>query len=379
MKITDRDKKILYVLAAIAIVFCGWFFGYRNIAKKSDSLDTEIAQLKVQVNELRTMVAQSDMYRNETMKNEANYKRGLKSFDSGYSQEHSIMFVTDIEASTNVWINQIGMAQTENIYKFGQLQSSNPRKQGQTAYESDYLGYRTNLTLAYQGSYENFQDMIEFIVNYKSKSTINSISMSYNEDGDMVSGTMVVSQFAVTGADRPFNKDNYGPVIYGTENIFNSEAFVPGKDANKENGEYIISDYDYFMSLSKAEEGKDAVTLSQKGDIAGKTTISSSENDVVEAYIRFFQEDSTYKIQYSIGDEEYPEYNFGDGAAFIPGEDISLLVVSSSRSGDDDAVAVEVNLVNETDMTVNVKVLNDDAGNPRFILKDAKGEVRTFK
>ena len=71
MKITDRDKKILYVLAAIAIVFCGWFFGYRNIAKKSDSLDTEIAQLKVQVSELRTMVAQSDMYRNETMKNEA--------------------------------------------------------------------------------------------------------------------------------------------------------------------------------------------------------------------------------------------------------------------------------------------------------------------
>lgn len=379
MKISDRDKKILYVLAAIAVIFCGWFFGYRNISAKTKSLEKEIDQLKVQSNELKTMVAQSDTYRNDTMKYEANYKKYLKMFDNGYSQEHSIMFIKDIENSTGAWISQIGLGQTENIYTFGQPQSTNPRKQGQAAYESDYLGYKTSLTLAYQASYSTFQDMIDFINSYKSKCTIDTLSMSYSSDGDMVSGSMVVSQFAVTGADRPFRQDNYGPVIYGTDNIFMSSTFIPGTDANKANGDNIISDYDYYISLLPPGSSQDSVILSQKGDISGEKTVSYNENDVTEAYIRFFQKDGQYYVQYSIGDSEYPEYNFGDGKMFIPGTELSMLVMSSSRGGEEDNVGVKATIVNETDMPLNIKVSNDDSGKPRFEVEDYTGEVNLFK
>lgn len=379
MKISDRDKKILYVLAAIAVIFCGWFFGYRNISAKTKSLEKEIDQLKVQSNELKTMVAQADTYRNDTMKYEANYKKYLKMFDNGYSQEHSIMFVKDIENSTGAWISQIGLGQTENIYTFGQPQSTNPRKQGQAAYESDYLGYKTTLTLAYQASYSTFQDMIDFINSYKSKCTIDTLSMSYSTDTDMVSGSMVVSQFAVTGADRPFRQDNYGPVIYGTDNIFMSSTFIPGNDANQANGEYIMTDYDYYVNLLPGGSAVDPVMLSQKGDISGESTVSSAENDVAEAYIRFFQKDGQYCVQYSIGDDEFPEYNFGDGKTFVPGSDLSILVMSSSRAGEDDKVGLEATIVNETDMTLNIKVANDDSGKPRFVVKDYTGEVNLYK
>lgn len=380
MKISDRDIKILYVLLAIAIIACSYFFGFRKLTETNKELDVEIGQLKSRYTTLNTMKANAKKYSDDTVVYNDEYDKILKKYDTGYSQEYSILFVKELEDKVDTWLSQAGLAQTENIYSFGDVTSSNPdAESGTEVYSSDYEGYRTVLTLSYQTSYDNFKNLINYINNYKYKCTIDTMSMSYNANSDVVSGSLVVSQYAITGEDREFNNVNISGVLNGTGNIFASEIFAPGAVADVDNGDNIISDYDYYISLQSADSNLDSVVVGPKGDLAGAATLTSNANETQELHIRFFGEEGTYYVQYSLGETEYPATAYDDGAMFLPGEMLSLLVISSSRVDEDDLAGIEAYIVNDTDMTLRVKIANEDKGNPRCVIKNTSGEVVVFE
>ncbi len=64
---------------------------------------------------------------------------------------------------------------------------------------------------------------------------------------------------------------------------------------------------------------------------------------------------------------------------FLPGDYLSFMVLSSQRSGDEDMAAVDATIINDTDMTLNIKVANEDKGNPRFVVKSTSGDVVIYE
>ncbi len=380
MKISDRDIKLIYVVLSLAIILCGYFFGFRKLTAANEQLDDEISKLKTRHATLRTMEKNAKKYSDDTVVYNDNYDKIISRFDTGYSQEYSILFIKELESKVDTWLSQAGLAQTENIYTFGQVKSTNPGSEaGVTVYSSDYKGYKTVLTLTYQTSYENFKDLIEYINNYKYKCTIDSMSMSYNSESDVVSGALVVSQYAITGKDRKFSNVNINGILNGSDNIFSSDIFNPGENADINNGDKIMSDYDYYISLQPADSNLDAVMVNKRGDMTGGSAIFSDENERQEFYIRFFEEDGVYYAQYSIGEKKFPAEEFDKGAMFLPGDYLSFMVLSSQRSGDEDMAAVDATIINDTDMTLNIKVANEDKGNPRFVVKSTSGDVVIYE
>lgn len=379
MKITDRDKKLLCVLGAIIIIFCAYYFGFRTINNSNDDVEEQISELQVEYNSLKLMLANADKYESDTGMYEEMYDVILDKYDSGFSQEASILFLKEIQDRTGAWINQVGLAQTENIYTFGEVTTSNPyAEEGSKVYSSDYVGYKTTLSLTYQATYEQFKDMVTFINSYKYKCTIDNISMQYAPETDVVSGSLTLTQYAVTGSDRPYNNVNTGLILAGTGNIFNSEIFSGSTNINMENGEYIISDYDYYFSLQSSDSDMDSVVFGPKNDSAGSSTLSSDSDDVQDVYVHFFGEEGEYYVQYQIGDIQYPATAYDDGQLFLPGDELTMLVISSKRSGNDDKSGASVTIDNDTDMTLKIKVANEDSGNPRFVLKDYTGDVVVY-
>ncbi len=379
MKITDRDKRLLCVLGAVIIVFCAYYFGFRILTDKTNETEETIRTLNTEYNSLRLMLANAEKYTEDTVMYNEMYDTLLDKYDSGYSQEYSIMFLKEIEDRTGAWINQAGLAQTESIYTFGEVTTSNPyAEEGTQVYHSDYTGYKTTLTLTYQATYEQFKDMVDFINNYKYKCTIDSISMSYTQETDTVSGSLVLTQYAIAGGDRTFNNVSMGPVLDGTDNIFNSEIFSGGNNVSLEDGEYIISDYDYYFSLQASGSDMDSVVFGPRNDTSGSSTVSSDDEGMQDAYVRFFGEDGEYYVQYRIGDTEYPAVSYDDGQLFIPGDELTMLVISSERLDSDDESGVNVTIDNDTDMTLKIKIANEDGGNPRFVLKDYTGDVVVY-
>ena len=379
MKITDRDKKLLCVVGAAIIIFCAYYFGCRILINKTQEITETISALNKEHNALKLMLANAKKYTTDTESYNSKYDEILNKYGSGNTQEYSIMLLKEIEDRTGAWISQAGLAQTEEIYTFGEVTTSNPyAEEGSKVYHSDYVGNKTTLTLTYQATYDQFKDMINYINGYKYKFTIDSISMSYTAETDSVSGSLVLTQYAITGGDRKFNNVNITNVLNGTDNIFHSGIFSGGENLSTENGDNIIVDYDYYFSLQADGSDMDPVVFGPKNDSTGSATVSAAGNEMQDAYVRFFGENGEYYVQYSVGDKKYPAAAYDDGQLMLPGEELSMLVISSKRSGNDDKSGVNATIVNDTDMTLKIKIANEDGGNPRFVLKDYTGDVVVY-
>ena len=142
-----------------------------------------------------------------------------------------------------------------------------------------------------------------------------------------------------------------------------------------------MSDYDYYIALQAANENSSVsgITVNPRGDLTGAKAIFSEANERQEFYLRFFEEDGVYYAQYSVGEQQFPATEFEKGSMFLPGEYLSFMVLSSQREGEDDMVAVDATIVNDTDMTLNIKIANEDKGNPRFVVKSTSGDVVIYE
>ena len=288
------------------------------------------------------------------------------------------MFLRDIEKTTGSWIKSTTFSTTTPIYTFGAIGSSNPDTAGMRAYTSDMIGYKTTLTLSYEALYKDWQDLLTYVNNYYSKNTIDNISMTYNVGNDVVSGTMTLSTYCVTGSNRTFTPPSVD-VPNGTENIFFSQIFFPtiiGKD-DKE-GSYILSDYDYYLLLNSATSDMNACIIGKKGDVTGDSVLASNENATQQLTVHFWGKNGTYYIKYKLGNQEYPAVNYGGGQSFAAGDTIDFLIMSSARKTSADKSGVDISIINETDKDVNIKIVDDDKTDARVNFVNQNGIFNVY-
>lgn len=374
LKITEKDKRLLCVFGAIVIIFASYYFGYKNFNKKADDLQTEVDELDSEYRELRSLYNQKDKFIDDTKTFGEQYAEVLTEYDTGVSQVSQTMFLNELEDNTGAWIKQTNYAQSSLIYTFGQNPAQGTEGES-TSYNTDYTGYQTVLTLSYEAGYDQYKSMIDFINSYKYKCRIDAITMSYNETDDIVSGTMTLSLFAVIGSDRVYEITLPNNVVVGSDNIFNSEVFEGSTSMSDTNGSSILSDYDVYLSLHSSSSDTDSVVVGMREDTTGANTISNNSNSFQDVEIRFSGNEGNYSVQYKIGDITYPATDYDNGAAFVAGDTISLFVISSTRDTSDDQSGAHVNIINDTDKTVYVKVANDDSSTPRFDNQSSQGDV----
>lgn len=377
LEISSRDKMLLWVLASFLIVICAYFFGYTKLVERVDSTASQLSKARSINAELRQKNANKDTYLADTVNNKNQFNTIISGYANGTSQDASLIFLRNIEKITGGWIKSTTFSTTVPIYTFGAVASSNPNAASGQAYSTDLVGYKTTLTLAYEAEYSDWKSLITYINNYYSKNTIDNISMAYNEETNVVSGTMTISTFCITGNERKFEVPGVS-VESGTSNIFNSSTFVPSNINVKDTeGNYILADYDYYMNLNAATSDMGAVIIGRRDDTEGTSLLKSADNEVKQVTLRFTGSDGNYKAYYSIGNAKYPADNTGE--SFIPGDSLDVLILSSKRLSSDDKSGVEITVINETDMDVNIKVSDDDTSNPRVVFKQNQGIVNTYR
>ena len=378
MKLNDREKKLIFIVVGVILIALSYFIGYRKISAANNKLDDKIEENRTLYNNLKEMQAREKQYLEDTEYYTSEYNTLLGSFDTGYSQEYSIMFVDQIEKDTGVWFSQVSLADTAALYTFGAITSSNPMTQGAAVYTSDYVGYGTTLTLSYKTSYAGYKELIEYLNTYKFKCRIDSVNATYNADDDEVSGSMILNIYAITGSDRKFLGAPVQNKFTGTENIFNSSTFTPGTNADEENGNNIVTDYDYYIALDSFKSDADSVVIGPKGDSAA-TRISKNSSEREKVIITFSGKEGKYTVSYAIGDTVYPATNYENGVEFTPGSMLSLLVVGTDRDPEgEDINGADATIINNTDMKLYVKIVDDDE-NPRFKIREKSGEVVVYE
>ena len=370
---SDKDKKLLMFVLIVAIVLGSyWAFGKLNTG--NETYEKELSDLKTRHSDLVSKNAHKATYENDTKENNALFEKVFTDFNTSLSQEQTLMFLNSVEKNTGVWLKQASLNYTSQIYSFGKIGSSNPNKSGQMVYNTDNVGISTTSNVSYECTYEQLKEVLTYIRENGKKVTINSVSFAYAAATDMVSGTMSLSFYAIAGSDREVPKVEVNDVFVGTGNIFNSETFIPS-GAETTYKDKIVTDYDLYVVVNRTGSDIDAVVCGQSSDINNESMVSSNVGGIENVTIRVTGREGDYKVSYKVGTQQYPVENYEAGAPLVCGNSLDLLIMSSARGTGTDSNEIILSVINESDITLNAAVINDDPELPRVTLDEIQGAV----
>jgi len=219
LAVSTRDKKLLMLVFSILLVVVSYYLVFSKVEIENGDKELEIIQLEKQVKDLNEKNRNKDKYIAEAKSYEEEAATIISNYAYGSSKPYILNFLNTVEDTTGVWLRSATFSQSSNVYTFGRMTPSNPT--GTTTYTTDMTGLSNSLTLAYEGTYDEWKSFIAYVNNYFSKNTINSISSSYDSSADVVSGTVVINMYYITSSDREF-KDESLDINTGKTNIFNA-------------------------------------------------------------------------------------------------------------------------------------------------------------
>lgn len=416
---SDRDKKLLVYLGALIIVAAAYFLVGRPYLDKIDQQSAEKMQLTSELNEKRKAFENKEMYEQGIIEATDKINAIIEEFPEDNSDEKSIMFASHAEADVPIWFNQMKFAEetrsmingeeTESASDVEQQQleenvaaaegesegGDGGRGEGEAAPEagesgggtgiSDLMYRNTELGLNFETQYNGFKNLLAYIRDYEDRMVIKDIDVSYNAMSGMVTGSMVLSQYAILSPTRELPDVITDVDNLGTENIFlNANYGGTILDLIAE----VYSDFvnmlmgglpeealdelgtDYFVKVNAVTDNTNGKTIGRADDTTESTYITSASNNKEDVSFRVSGSGGSYSVTYKVGKSEYTDTieKASDGKVYIR-------VVSTSRMDGDDESAVSLRVSNESDIPVVVNIEGDDSSNPRVSVVERSGNV----
>lgn len=404
MKITEFQKKVLWFLASAAVVAIAVFLVIMPCNNERKTLEATNQTLQAKFNDLQAKERDRATYESGITEYQNMIDNILADFPTNLDQEVSVMFIDscvndDIDKEFD--IESVGFGRDAELYQLGDISVTGADsttdtastedsteetteaasedgttlvEEGTTVDSSAMVAYSVEYPISYVGSYKGIKNFIDYVEGYAQRMTVNEMSITYDYESRVYSGSVVVRAYAVYGGGRPTsNNIELDDVEIGVDNIFTSGGNGANNVSSKydeDDGAAIANDYDLYMMLNPSTSDVSAKVMGiNKQD---STAIKSATNEVEAAKITITEESGKYYAEYNIGGVT------SDKVAFDPGEDMNLLIQSNARVGSDDMSGVKLSIVNETSKMLNVKVINDDATSPRFKVASRKGSIKVY-
>lgn len=364
MEISDRDKSLLYIVAAIVILGAAYFFGFRNFNDKKDGFKAETASINDEYNRLIEYQKKRSEYVDTTKKYREEEERILLDYSNTYSQEFLIKLLSDMESSDQVYVKDVSFSEPQIVYSF--------------AYRTELTGVESAMNISFEGNYQDFKNFVNDVLAIDSKTIIRQMSANWNATDEFVDATLSISYFAIDDVTKEQDETKIDIPI-GLGNIFKSNSVANASVNSVQNANYILSDYDISVVISQAGADMDAVIVGTTNDSKAKDSLANDKNGTQDLTITVDGSEGKYKVSYKLGNDTYPAKKYEEGVDFKPGDTLDILVLSSERTGNDDKVTVRAEIVNNTDMPLNILVKDDDTTSPRFSVTKKVGEITIFR
>lgn len=382
MKLTEKDKKLLLILAIVAILCLPYFFVIQPLLDKNGQLVKDISELQSEVNYQKQLALRETEYEEKAQQMADKSSQILARFPSDLPQEVSILFMHNTEQVIPLSLYQVSFgddvaAQLTSDADAEQIDAAEAEMGDQTddaviqdnTQETKLAGgltaMQTETKLAFDAGYQQFKDFLKFILDYNDRMVITELEASYSAEMDKVDGSFTLAQYALKADSRNPVSVLEPNMTQGTTNVFKQASGSFDESMNEEDAA------DFFILLNQAEADVDSLVIGQSNDVTEASYFVSSKNAKQAVTVTFTGELGEYNANYKIGKSSYSK----EGINFTKEGNIILQIISSQRLGDDDAVAIDLNLVNNTDTILDVKLQNDDAEDPRVNIKGKTGNI----
>lgn len=289
MTISKKDQKLLVYLIAVGLLAAVYFFVAKPKMEAQQAMQTEIEALTKQVNYYNEIYINQAEYEDKIAKTQVEYNETLNKFFGGLNQENTLINIKGIEEATNTWISRISFQEPQTIMGSGSEMPADESAEddGETTEASAagfVTGLKQDLNIDFSCKYSDFKRFIEYMQNYNQRLFVSSINTTYSIDSDLVTGSITLSQYAITGANIEYNAPDLSNITTGVENIFTTLREVP-QDMNIDQismleGSQTEEDQDDVNNEGdeNSEEELDGVQLEDNSESEEVTFVEDSGN-----------------------------------------------------------------------------------------------------
>lgn len=260
---STRDKKLLIILAGVAILALTYFFIFIPQSNKRDSLKSENMNLKSQYNQLSALAAKADDYTKKTKDMSDAMQQVYDNFPSYLQIENGIMDAVAIEKSTNTNITELTVGSptaidvnnptgdagtdsssgsstdsstTDSSNADSSQAADSNSSQSQTTDDSTgdgststgsakstvtgYQLYDVSTVMAFKTEYHGLKAMLGEVIGSSQKKTISTLNVSFDDSTGKLTGEMLVDSYFLYGLDKPYEAPYIPAVPHGTNNLF---------------------------------------------------------------------------------------------------------------------------------------------------------------
>lgn len=250
MKISKRDKMLLLIVGGLVVVLCTYYFVFLNFQEKTEALEAENVVLEDVIVKLKDLDKNREQYLADTEKYAEDNERIKEEFPAGMEEEDDILYVDGLEGTlSEFYASSVGLPSSvgyELTYPAVETISVDAMLQGtvtaaaETAAEDTEGGTTDGATLtadsiapscqlwyvpvttSYEVNYLSLKQLVKAITDDSDKKSVEDISITYNEENGILSGTLTSNFYYLSGTDKVYSTPEVEGISVGTSNPFRS-------------------------------------------------------------------------------------------------------------------------------------------------------------
>lgn len=212
----------------------------------------------------------------------------------------------------------------------------------------------------FEGSYIGLDKFLNTIATNERKIVVNSIKV--NQDTlDELKGTIELEFYSIpkiTDELESYLKWDFNNT-YGKNVPFSMGAASGVSDSSKDNS-------DFTASVKPTNSDLPTIMLGKADDSLRTTYVYADSNSEENVEMILTQDGNKYYYKYKTSKGSFPANYDVVGAEFIPtSKNIVIDILSGARINSDDKSSIKLKIVNKTDKLTEVNISGEDSGNPR--------------
>lgn len=355
----DRDIKLLIGLGIVVVLVLPYIFLVMPKNDQIEAVEAEIVTLTERYTYLEGLNANRQAYLDGIV--DLNNRRDLMvtEFAPGIRRENTIMFLVDAEDSIPLHMTTLAFSNGADV----NIAAATEEKEA-------LVGKQATTSVSYDGEYDSIKKLLSHVQNYDERMVISNIDISLDEQTQVLMGTFVLQQYAITGQGKELPPAEIPEMEHGNKNIF--KPYQVEEEIPVEGNDYGC---DYYLLLNPKGTAGGTKILGKSGDGAGDTQLINSSNSEQSMRVTFNEEDGKIYASYAIGTVKYPIENYELGEEFTVDDGVINFKIMSSAREEGDVVGANIKFINNTDLPLVVTVVNDDEVEPRVNITEQSGDV----
>lgn len=216
MKISDRDKKLILFVLLVAVIALPIFLFIRPRNEKIKELDAQLVSINERYNYLKELSDKQPEYEAKIAELNAERDQIIDDFPGGVLFENTVMFLRATEKHFDENFRALTMSfamDEEETITDAKVNSNGEYVEGLTA-------IKATTTIAYCGEYNEIKEFINYIFNQKDTMILSYMSMDLDTETNMIKGTFVLDQYAISGNGKEVKQTTIPAMIHGTSRLY---------------------------------------------------------------------------------------------------------------------------------------------------------------